>query len=43
MEIEINGETFYCTNEDDGPIYKDDNGEVGDIVGKLLNGEAYFN
>ena len=42
IEIEINGEIFYCTNEEDGPIYKDDNGEVGDEVGKLKDGEAYF-
>jgi len=42
VEIEINGEIYYCTNEEDGPIYKDEDGEVGDVVGKLIKGEAYF-
>ena len=31
-----------CDDDDNGNIYSDDNGEVGDIVGKIKDGEATF-
>ena len=42
FEIEIDGTSYYCNNEDNGNIYADDDGEVGDIVGKITDGEASF-
>ena len=42
MEIEIDGTTYYCDDDENGNIYSDDNGEVGDIVGKIRDGEATF-
>ena len=42
IELEIDGTTYYCDGEDNGNIYADDNGEVGDIVGELKDGEAIF-
>jgi hypothetical protein len=42
IEIEIDGKTYYCESEDNGNIYEDDNGEVGNIVGEIKDGEASF-
>ena len=42
IEIEIDGQTYYCDNEENGNIYEDNDGEVGDIVGELKDGEALF-
>jgi len=42
VEIEIDGVTYYCDDEENGNIYEDDNGEVGNIVGEIKDGEALF-
>ena len=42
IELEIDDITYYCDGEENGNIYADDNGEVGDIVGELKDGEAIF-
>jgi hypothetical protein len=42
VEIEIDGVTYYCDDEENGNIYEDDNGEVGNIVGEIKEGEALF-
>ena len=42
IELEIDGKTYYCDGEEDGNIYEDVNGEVGNIVGELKDGEAIF-
>jgi len=42
IEIEIDGKTYYCESEENGNIYEDDNGEVGNIVGEIKDGEATF-
>ena len=42
IEIEIDGKTFYCDNEENGNIYEDEDGEVGNIVGEIKDGEATF-
>jgi hypothetical protein len=42
FEIEIDDVTYYCDDEENGNIYEDKNGEVGDIVGKIKDGEASF-
>ena len=42
FEIEIDDVTYYCDDEENGNIYEDENGEVGDIVGKIKDGEASF-
>ena len=42
IEIEIDGKTYYCESEENGNIYEDDNGEVGNIVGEIKDGEASF-
>jgi hypothetical protein len=42
IEIEIDGVTYYCDDEENGNIYEDDNGEVGNIVGEIKDGEALF-
>ena len=40
IEIEIDGETYYCDDEENGNIYKDEDGEVGNVCGKIKDGEA---
>ena len=42
FEIEIDDKTYYCDDEENGNIYEDDDGEVGEIVGKIKDGEATF-
>ena len=42
FEIEIDDKTYYCDGEENGNIYEDMNGEVGDIVGEIKDGEANF-
>ena len=42
IEIEIDGKTYYCESEENGNIYEDDNGEVGNVVGEIKDGEATF-
>ena len=41
----IDGKTYYCDDEEgeNGNLYEDENGEVGNIVGKIVDGEAIFN
>ena len=41
-ELEIDGKTYYCDGEENGNIYEDDDGDVGNIVGELKDGEAIF-
>ena len=41
-ELEIDGKTYYCDGDDNGNIYEDDDGDVGNIVGELKDGEAIF-
>ena len=41
-EIMINKKMYYTTNAQNGYIYADDDGDVGDVVGKFVNGEAQF-
>jgi hypothetical protein len=41
-EIMINKKMYYTTNAQNGYIYSDDDGDVGDVVGKFVNGEAQF-
>ena len=45
IEVEIDGKTYYCDDEEgeNGNLYEDENGEVGNIVGKIVDGEANFN
>ena len=40
FEIEIDEIKYYCDGEENGTIYKDENGEIGDMCGKIENGEA---
>jgi len=43
FEIEIDGVSYYTTDENNGSLYTvDDNGEPGEIVGKLVEGEPVF-
>ena len=42
FEIEIDDKTYYCDGEENGKIYEDNEGEVGDIVGEIHDGEATF-
>jgi hypothetical protein len=42
IEIEIDGKVYYCDGEENGNIYEDVNGEVGDVVGVIKDGEAQF-
>jgi hypothetical protein len=42
FEIEIDDTTYYCDGEENGNIYKDENGEVGKIIGEIKDGEALF-
>jgi hypothetical protein len=40
----IKGVTYYITNELNGTIYNtDDSGEIGDEIGKMVNGSPVFN
>ena len=41
-ELEIDGKTYYCDGDENGNIYEDDDGDVGNIVGELKDGEAIF-
>jgi hypothetical protein len=42
-ELKINGKAYYVTNETNGPIYAiTEDEEVGDEVGKYVNGKATF-
>ena len=44
MEIEINGKSYYTSNETNGVIYAiDDDEDVGPEVGKFVKGKAVFN
>jgi len=45
IEVEIEGKTYYCDDEEgeNGNLYEDENGEVGNIVGKIIDGEPIFN
>lgn len=42
IEIEIDDKKYYCDDEENGNIYDDDEGEIGNIVGEIKNGEAMF-
>ena len=43
FEIEIDDITYFAENEENGPIYKvDDNGDPGDQIGVLKDGEVFF-
>ena len=42
IEVTINSKTYYTTDNKNGEIYADDNGEVGDKVGQFKNGVAVF-
>ncbi len=43
IEIEIDDITYYCTGEENGTIYSvDDDGEIGEEIGKINDGEATF-
>ena len=42
FEIEINGTLYYTTDEKNGDIYKDENGEIGNICGKITDGDVIF-
>jgi hypothetical protein len=42
-EVKINGKMYFTTNEKSGVIYASDaDGDVGDEVGKYVNGVATF-
>jgi len=41
-EVTIKGKTYYVVNEQNGPIYAADADDVGDQVGKYVNGVATF-
>ena len=41
-EIMIAKKMYYTTNAQNGYIYADDDGDVGEVVGKFVNGEAMF-
>jgi len=42
-EIEINGKLYFTTDENDGILYDvDSDGDIGDEVGCLKNGKAFF-
>jgi hypothetical protein len=44
IEIEIDGVTYCTENEDNGFIYElDKDGNVGETVGYLKDGEPFFN
>ena len=43
FEIEIDGKSYYTTDEDNGEIYAIiEDEDIGEQVGKLENGEAIF-
>ena len=43
FEIEIDDVTYYATNEENGPLYNcDENGDPGNKVGYLKDGEPFF-
>jgi len=41
-EIMIDKKMYYTTNAQNGYIYADDDGDVGEVVGKFVNGKAQF-
>ena len=41
-EIMIDKKMYYTTNAQNGYIYADDDGDVGEVIGKFVNGEAQF-
>ena len=42
-EMKIKGKSYYVSNEKNGKIYGiDENGDVADEVGKMVNGKAIF-
>ena len=44
FEIEVDGVSYYTTDETNGDLYTIDvNGDPEDVVGKLIDGEAVFN
>ena len=44
FEIEVEGVSYYTTDETNGDLYTIDvNGDPEDMVGKLIDGEAVFN
>ena len=44
FEIEVEGVSYYTTDETNGDLYTIDvNGDPEDVVGKLIDGEAVFN
>ena len=44
FEIEVDGVSYYTTDETNGDLYAIDvNGDPEDVVGKLIDGEAVFN
>ena len=40
FEIEIDGVTYCCDDEENGNIYKYEDEELGDKCGKIENGEV---
>ena len=36
-EIEINNKMYFTDNEDNGDIYENIDGELGEIIGKIIN------
>ena len=44
FEIEVDGVSYYTTDEMNGELYTIDvNGDPEDMIGKLVDGEAVFN
>ena len=44
FELEIDGVTYYATDEENGPLYEvKEDGDIGDQVGVLKDGEPIFN
>ena len=42
-EIIYDKKMYYTTSEENGLVYSDDDGDVGDVVGKFVNGKLIFN
>jgi len=34
--------TYYCDDEENGNIYAENNGDIGEKVGEIKDGEALF-